>query len=104
MGEEFRLGARGSGSGGFGLGGVGMERLAGALYGETLFVEQMLDAEQELYILAAVETVAGAGFFGGQGGEVGFPVAEDIGLYAEQSADFADAEVELIGDLGGFRL
>ena len=75
------------------------EKLARALDGEALLVEQALDLQHHLDVLAAVEPVAGAGFLGAQPGKLGFPEAQHVGLDAGQARHVADPEVEFVGDL-----
>lgn len=90
--------ARGFGRGGLGL---GLDVFAGAFDGEAFLVEEVLDLEDRFDILAAVHAMVGAHLAGGDGGEFGFPIAEDVLLEAGELGDFADAEVELGGKLVG---
>jgi hypothetical protein len=77
-----------------------LEEGPGAFDGEALFVEEVLDFEDEFNVLAAVEALVGTGFFGVKGGEFGLPEAEDVLFDAGETADIADAEVEAIRDFG----
>ena len=77
----------------------GLQGLARAFDGVALFVQQVLNAEEQLDILAAVEAVAGAGLLRRQDGKLRLPVAQDVGLDAEQFAHLADFEVQLIRNL-----
>jgi hypothetical protein len=68
------------GAPGFHAPAFGLERLPGAFDGVPLFVEEMLDAQQQLDVLAAVQAVAGAGFLRLQHRKLGLPKAQHIGL------------------------
>ena len=74
--------------------------LTSALNGEALLVEQGLDFENQLHILAAIQAVTRSGFLGTQCGELGLPEAQDVGLDARELGDIADAEIELVGNFG----
>src|SRR6185503_20364416 len=77
--------------------------LARAIDGEALLIQQMLDLQQQLDVLAPVQSVTGAGFFGTQRRKFRLPVAEHVSFEPEHSADFADSKEELIGNLWGIR-
>src|SRR5467141_4461890 len=68
--------------------------------GESLVVEQPLDAKDHVHVVLAVETVAAGALDRFKHGEFGFPVAQDERFQIRQAADFADAvEFFLRGDL-----
>jgi len=70
--------------------------------GESLVVEQPLDAEDHIHIVLAVETVSAGALDRLEHRELSFPVAEDERFQVRQAADFADAvEFFLRGDLRG---
>lgn len=77
------------------------EMFAGAFDGEALLVEEAFDFEDEFDVFAAVLALVGAGFFGAEAVELGFPIAEDVGFNAGEAGDLAYFEIELIGDVGG---
>jgi hypothetical protein len=72
--------------------------LTGAGDGESFFVEQLLDAQDALDIASPIHSLAGAAFDGIELGEFGFPETEHIGGQTAEGGDFADAEVEFVGD------
>ena len=71
---------------------VAFQVFAGASDGKTLFVEQALDFENRLDILAAVEAMPAGTLHRLEHGEFCFPIAQDKRLRRRQAADFADAE------------
>src|SRR6266403_3113029 len=79
------------------VGGELAEAAFGAFDRVALDVEEAADLDQELDVLAAVEAVAGAGLAGAEDAELRLPVADDVGLHADQLRDLADLEVELVG-------
>jgi len=54
------------------------ERFPGAFNGKALLIEEPLDFEDGLDIFAPEQTVTGSRFLGRDGGEFGFPIAEDV--------------------------
>src|SRR5262249_25483752 len=66
------------------------------LDGETTLVKQMSNLGQQLDIRPTVDALAGAVFVGPQPLELGFPVAQHVGLEAEQTRDLANLEVRLV--------
>src|SRR5207245_1234631 len=73
---------------------------ARASNGEPFVVEQALDLQHGLNVLAAVEPMALRTFHRLQRGELALPVAQDKGFGGGEPADFADAEEALFGDYG----
>ena len=66
----------------------------------ALVVEKRLDVEDGFDIAAAVEALAGAALVGLELGELALPEAQDVGGDVAEARDFADAEVELVRDVG----
>jgi hypothetical protein len=69
-----------------------------AIDGESLFVEQLLDAQHAFHIAAAVHALSGAAFYRLELGKFAFPEAQYIGRQPAQRGDFADAEIKFVGD------
>src|SRR3989338_2086800 len=76
-----------------------LELLARAGDGETLLVEQPLDGEHGLDVLAAVDSLAVLALGGLEARELGLPVAQHVGLDLGQRRHFADLVRVLLGDL-----
>ena len=76
------------------------EDLTGAGDGVALVVEETLDTEGHFDVAAAVETLAGAAFVRFELRKLALPEAEDVGGNVAELGDFADAEVELVRDVG----
>ena len=74
------------------------QMLARARNGEALFIEQALDFENRLDILAAIEAVAAGALDRLERGEFCLPESQHEGLGGRQAADFADAEQTLLGN------
>ena len=72
--------------------------LTGAGDGESFFVEQLLDVQDALDVASSIHALAGAAFDWFELGEFGFPEAEHVGGQAAEGGDFADAEIEFVGD------
>src|SRR5260370_17196855 len=66
---------------------------------EPLVVEKLLDFQHQLHVLAAVQTMALAGFLRAERRKFRLPEPQHVGLDACQPADFANAEVQFIRDL-----
>src|SRR5690348_14830039 len=64
-----------------------------AFDGVALGVEEAADLEQRLDVLAAVEAMSGARLAGPQDAELALPVAQHVGLDADQARNLADLEV-----------
>ena len=79
---------------------LGLEDLACAGDGVALVVEEALDAERHLDVASAIEALAGAAFVGFELRELALPEAQDVGGNVAEFGDFADAEVELVRDVG----
>jgi len=79
---------------------LGFEDLPGAGDSVALIVEKAFDAEGHLDVAAAIETLAGAAFVRFKLGKLAFPETKDIGRDVAEFGDFADAEVELVRDVG----
>ena len=76
------------------------EQGAGAGDGVALLFEEGFDAQGHLDVAAAVEALAGASLVGLELGELTLPETEDVGGDLAEACDLADAEVELVGDIG----
>ena len=76
------------------------EDLASAGDGVALVVEEALDAQGHFDVAAAVETLAGAAFVRLELWEFALPETEDVGRDVAEFGDLADAEVELVRDVG----
>ena len=79
---------------------LGFEDLPRAGDGVALVVEKAFDAQSHLDVTAAVETLSGAALVGFELRKLALPETEDIGWNVAESGDFADAEVELVRDVG----
>jgi hypothetical protein len=66
----------------------------------ALVVKEGLDVKGSLYIAAAIEALASAAFVGLELRELALPETEDVGGNVAEFGDFADAEVELVRDVG----
>ena len=78
--------------------------LAGADDGESLFVEQLLDAQNILDVAAAVHSLSGAAFHRLELREFTLPEAQHVGRQAAQRGDFSDAEIKFIRNDDDIRL
>src|SRR5687768_7780249 len=58
----------------------------------------MLDLEDQLNILPAIQPVASSALFRRDGWELGFPISKNVRLHARETADDAYTKVQLIGD------
>lgn len=76
------------------------ELLARAGNGVALTMDELLDAEREFNIAAAIETLAGAALGGAKLREFFLPETQDISLYAAEARGLADAEVEFVRNDG----
>lgn len=72
--------------------------------GESLLVEQLLDAQDAFYVALAVHALPRAAFDRLQLREFRFPEAEHVCRQMTKDRDFADAEVQLIRDEDFIRL
>jgi len=79
---------------------LAFDDLACAGDGVALVVEERFDVECSLYVAAPVEALAGAALIGPELGKLALPEAEDVGGDVAEFGDFADAEVELVRDVG----
>ena len=68
--------------------------------GVSLVLEEGLDAQGHLDIAAAVEALSGATLVGLELRELTLPKAQDVGGDLAEACHLADAEVELVRDLG----
>jgi len=59
----------------------------------SLLVQQVLDHQDELDVLAPIESLLGAGTLWLDGGKLAFPVAQDMGCDVGEFADFAYLEI-----------
>jgi len=83
------------------LNGTGLGKLlAGSGNGETSVVKQFLHFKDKLHILFFIDPVAGFGFLRGEEWKFGFPKSENVGLNADDFADFTNLEKQLVRDLG----
>jgi hypothetical protein len=90
----------GEGELGFLLLQLGLEDLPGAGDGVALTVEEAFDAQSHLDVATAVEALSGAPLVGFELRELALPETQDVGWKVAESGDFADAEVELVRDVG----
>src|SRR5271155_5266383 len=67
---------------------------------EALVVQQPLDLEDDLDILAAIQAASVGSLHRLKRREFALPIAQDEGLRRSQAADFADAEQTLVRDFG----
>ena len=67
--------------------------LARAFDGIAVVVQQALDFQHQLHVLAAIQTMPFAGFLRPERGEFGLPEAQDVRLDSSQAADLTDAEI-----------
>src|SRR5438270_13037250 len=63
--------------------------------GESLLVEQLLDAQNALDVLAAIHTLAGTALYRLELGELSFPKAQNVSRQVAQAGNFSNAEIEL---------
>src|SRR4029450_2850345 len=63
---------------------------------ESVFVEKLSDLKKQLYVLGSVGSLAGLVLGGRQGGKLGFPVAKDVSLDADDLTDFTNAVIKLL--------
>jgi len=77
--------------------------LSGPGDGVALVVQQALDPEEAGEVLLAVQPLARAGPVRLHA-KLGLPVAQHVGVDADELGDLSDAEVELVGDLGVVRV
>ena len=78
--------------------GFGFELLLRTGDREALVVEQLLDAQDRLDVLAPIDALAGAVLGRRQGRELRLPVAQDVRLGVGDLADLTDLEKQLVGD------
>src|SRR5882724_10035509 len=71
---------------------------ARALDRETLLVQQVANAEQQLDVAALVEALLRARLLRLEGPELGLPVAQHVGLDAHETSRIADLEEGLVGN------
>ena len=77
-----------------------LEDLACAGNGVALVVEEAFDAQGHLDVATAIEALAGAAFVGFELRKLALPEAQDVGGNIAEPGDFADAEVELVRNVG----
>src|SRR5262249_61446633 len=77
---------------------VPFDRLPGASDRVLLFGEELLDAEDEVDVLAPVDALAGAVLLGRELRELALPEPQDVGLGVGDLTDFRGLVVELVGD------
>jgi len=78
-------------------GAVAFEKLAGTSNGIALFMEQGLDFQDEFDIIAPIEPLFGTGTFRFDVLELRLPIAQNMGRYLRQFADFTNLKVKLVG-------
>lgn len=79
---------------------LGFEYLTGSGNGVALVVEKTFDAHGHLDIAAAIETLTGSALVGFELRKLALPEAQDVGGHVAEFGNFADAEVELVRDVG----
>src|SRR5215469_4436109 len=70
--------------------------LPGAGDGIALLVQELLDANDALYVAAAVHPLAGAAFDWFQLWELGLPESQHVGRQTAQARDFTNPEIKLL--------
>jgi len=78
----------------------GFEYLTGTGNGVALVVEKTFDAHGHLDIAAAIEALPGAALVRFELGKLALPETQDVGGHVAEFGNFADAEVELVRDVG----
>src|SRR5260370_17699243 len=81
---------------------LGVEPLLGAFEGQPFLVEEPLDAQDEVEITPAIETLTRGIFLGAQELELRLPVAEDIGRNGRDALALSDPRVELVPNRAPF--
>ena len=79
---------------------LAFDDLSGTWDRVALVVEEGLDVERSLYVATAVETLTGAAFVRLELWELALPEAKNVSRNITEFGDFADAEVELVRDIG----
>jgi hypothetical protein len=79
---------------------LGLEDLPRSGNGVALVVEEALDAQSHFHIATAIETLSGAALMRFELRKLALPETQDIGGNVAEPGDFADAEVELVRDVG----
>ena len=78
----------------FGVGAAG-ELLAGTTDSEALIVQQAADLADHQHVLALIVATVATALDRLELGELLLPVAQHVGLYVTQVADFTDGEITL---------
>jgi len=81
----------------------GVERLTCAGQGVALIVDELLDAQCELYFFTPIEPLAGPALVRFQAGKLGFPKTQHVRFDSADPRHVADAKVEPVGNFGGRR-
>src|SRR4029079_10627018 len=66
--------------------------------GESLVVQQLLDAQYGFDLFAAIHALAGAAFHRLQLRELGFPKTQHVGRQLAKRGDLANSEIQLVGN------
>jgi hypothetical protein len=90
----------GEGELGFLLFQLGFKDLSRAGNGVALVIEKAFDAQSHLHIATAVQTLPGAALMRFELRKFALPETQDVGGNIAEPGDFADAEVELVRDVG----
>src|SRR5215510_15771790 len=75
--------------------------LAGAGDRESPIVEKVLDLQNHLDVLPAIDPMPGLAFLGRQHWKLGLPVTQDKRLHAGKLTHFTDLEEQFVWDLRG---
>lgn len=78
----------------------GFEDLARSGNCVTFVIEKALDAEDHLYVAAAIKPLASAPFVRLESRKLSLPEAKNIGGQIAKFGDFTDTKVEFVRDLG----
>ena len=76
------------------------ENLPRAGNGVALVIEKAFDAQSHFHIATAVQTLPGAALVRFELRKLALPETQDVGGNIAEPGDFADAEVELVRDVG----
>jgi hypothetical protein len=98
--DAWRCVVDGEGELGFLLLQLGLEDLPRTGNGVALAVEEALDAQSHFNIATPIETLSSAALMGFELRKLALPEAQDVGGNIAEPSDFANAEVELVRDVG----
>jgi len=76
------------------------KNLFGASNSQTLAMQQIFNEQRQLNIPSPVKALVGSTLYRSKGREFGFPITQHMSFDAGQFSDFADFEIQLVGNLG----